>query len=660
MPLLLNLIIKSVESYLFQQIIKLLLFFSIAISVADGQSSTSAEKSQFGSPSPALAQLYRNKELSRQWHKLLHAYPASSAKPSSRIDSPSFFLSSRGKEDPTAELEVTYERLFGREIAAPEQLRLRCSFPLRYEWLREALSVNQPPIEQLCPELLSVLGDSLPQGISLVYPQYYLGNPASMFGHTFLLFRASRIRGEPSVGDRSLTFGADSKGERGLVFALKGLFGGYRGKFYYAPYYERLKQYGDIDKRDIWEYELSLNSSQIRRLMLHLKELELAEIDYYFLDENCTTHLLTLLDVASPDLALTERAPLAVVPVEALKEIAAQAGLVKAVHFRPSKLSQLAVAGNTLSREALELLENDPTTLLRDKQRLNLLPQQEQAMVLDSALLLLSEKESLETPQVRDELLLERSKLILSGSNAAKTKIQGGDQPELGHGISRFSAGVTVDRSQSSLEFGLRPLYHAIEDRTAGYLDASELSLFYPIVNYNIDANQFALKSLQLVSLASLSPGTRLTRRWSWSINLGLEREKFSSSSVGGIDSDLSAYAELGGGVSRALGPLAISLLATNLSTVADDFGSNFVTATGPKLVIRWPLSEADRIISESKFVWVLNKEGQMISNSALSWVHDLDRSWSVTATVKTSNSFIQTERSYNELEGGLSIIRYF
>ena len=61
------------------------------------------------------------------------------------------------------------------------------------------------------------------------------------------------------------------------------------------------------EHRDLWEYRLTLTPAELDRLVRHLWELLPTYYDYYFFDENCSYHLLALLEVARPGLRLTDR-----------------------------------------------------------------------------------------------------------------------------------------------------------------------------------------------------------------------------------------------------------------------------------------------------------------------------------------------------------------
>src|SRR5207247_7522605 len=80
--------------------------------------------------------------------------------------------------------------------------------------------------------------------------------------------------------------------------------GGYPGTFSILPYYLKVREYSDMENRDLWEYELELAPPELERVLLHLWELLPAYYQYYFFDENCSYHLLGLLQVARPELEL--------------------------------------------------------------------------------------------------------------------------------------------------------------------------------------------------------------------------------------------------------------------------------------------------------------------------------------------------------------------
>ena len=87
--------------------------------------------------------------------------------------------------------------------------------------------------------------------------------------------------------------------KNGLTFAIQGLIGGYPGTFSVLPYYIKVREYSNLENRDLWEYELNLSPEEIEIFVDHLWELGSTYFAYYYLSENCSYHVLGLLE-ASP------------------------------------------------------------------------------------------------------------------------------------------------------------------------------------------------------------------------------------------------------------------------------------------------------------------------------------------------------------------------
>src|SRR5205807_1219263 len=81
---------------------------------------------------PALVQKAREERLSedRTWLALLHARCSSSGHTCrSTIDDPGFFLSSRGRTDPAAEMEATLAAFLAPDPAGPDEEHPQCRYP---------------------------------------------------------------------------------------------------------------------------------------------------------------------------------------------------------------------------------------------------------------------------------------------------------------------------------------------------------------------------------------------------------------------------------------------------------------------------------------------------------------------------------------------------
>ena len=149
-----------------------------------------------------------------------------------------------------------------------------------------------------------------------------------MFGHTLLRVDQKGQTEQTRILAYTINYAAEVPPDVGISYAFKGLFGGYKGFFSTIPYYIKVQEYRDIENRDIWEYKLNLTDEQLHKLLMHAWELGNAYFDYFFFKENCSYHLLSLLEAANPDWHLTDQFVLWTVPADTVRLMTLQPGLV--------------------------------------------------------------------------------------------------------------------------------------------------------------------------------------------------------------------------------------------------------------------------------------------------------------------------------------------
>ena len=182
----------------------------------------------------------------------------------SEVDGREFFLAPGGKTDPAAELEATLEGLFSPGPFADELADPFCRFPARVQFLAARLGLDPaalPP--RSCPKQEDFLARVRPGGVTLVFSSYYLNNPSSSFGHTLLrLDKADgALEGKHfELLDYGVDYAATVDTSNAILYAVKGLFGLFKGEFKHYAYYYKVRQYGDFESRDLWEYDLALHA----------------------------------------------------------------------------------------------------------------------------------------------------------------------------------------------------------------------------------------------------------------------------------------------------------------------------------------------------------------------------------------------------------------
>jgi Domain of unknown function (DUF4105) len=243
----------------------------------------------------------------REWHRLLHYISnLTSSGVHSLADSPAFFLAPDGKINPQAELEATLASFFSDAEETNDRQNAQCQFVARHAWLDRELGFDPARLPvQPCKRFQAWREALNPQGVTLVFPAAHLNNPSSMYGHTLLRVDARDQDERTRLLAYAVNYTANTTETNGIVFAINGLFGTYPGNFSMMPYYLKVREYNDLENRDIWEYELNLTPQEIDRLLMHIWELGPVWFDYYFFDENCAYYLLEALEVARTDLDLS-------------------------------------------------------------------------------------------------------------------------------------------------------------------------------------------------------------------------------------------------------------------------------------------------------------------------------------------------------------------
>jgi len=311
----------------------------------------------------ALQQQARQLNLasSAMWRTLLHyqVHPLT-RRDRSLADDPDFFLAPEGARHPQQELDATLAAFFDTTSRHALDQSAACRFVARYQWLDEQLHFDQGVMPAAdCTRYQQWRAGINADKVTLIFPSAYLNSPASMYGHTFL-----RLDPKPSAGQAAspllsyaVNYAANGDSGEGLAYAFKGLSGLYAGAFTNAPYYLRIREYNDLENRDIWEYELNLTPKEIERLLAHTWELGPTRFDYYFFDENCSYHLLSLLDAARPELALSDKFTWWAIPLDTVRAVTQSPGLLKAVQYRPSNSTELRYRANLLGPERARLAQ---------------------------------------------------------------------------------------------------------------------------------------------------------------------------------------------------------------------------------------------------------------------------------------------------------------
>jgi hypothetical protein len=443
----------------------------------------------------------------------------------SLIDDPKFFLSPKGKYDPEAELEATIRAFF--EGNDDEREHAVCRFIARYTWIKAKLNLDPShlPVPE-CRRFAALMDQIKPDSVSMIFPTSHMNSPASMFGHTLLTVDTTS---KSKLLSHAISYSAVTEETFGPVFAVKGLLGLYPGYYAILPYYGKLQEYNDIDDRDIWEYPLSLNAEEVRRLLMHIYELDAIYSDYYFFDENCSYQLFFLIDAARPGLDLTDQAAPWVIPLDTVR-VTKKNGLITASTYRPSKSTRVRYIASLLPKEgrrkALAVADGelDPGTLSNQEE----IPKEERIRICDLAVEYLQyqhAKEKLTREQYLDRFLkILRARSALGAAGESEYRIPAPAPPDEGHLSNRVSLGLGVKRGDLFQEVAWRPAYHDLLDSDRGYREGAQIIFSSVALRYYPSHTSLQLDNFDFIDIVSLTPRDEFFHPFSWKIKTGLER----------------------------------------------------------------------------------------------------------------------------------------
>jgi hypothetical protein len=442
----------------------------------------------------------------------------------SEADSRGFFLSPDGRGDPAAELDATLAAFFAPLTEAAQHPQ--CRFPARYALLKERLAFDPDRLPEIgCVRFEEWRRILEARGATLLFSSAYMNSPASMYGHTFLrLDRDPDRTGPDRLTDYTVNFSADAWTSNPILYALLGLGGGFDGRFSTLPYYMKVQEYSNVEHRDLWEYPLRLTDAQLDRLVRHLWELGSTTFDYFFMTENCSYQLLTLLEAAAPELHLAPDLRVKVIPVDTLRALQAVRGLVGPVALRPSHVRVMMARRSGLSAfersRAVGIAEGaHPAAALDD------LPRQRRAPVLDAALDLVRYQHGLSrTQRPREVVTRERAILVARGRlGVASTPPRIDDPPsppEATHASGRMGLGFGVARGRTFEELAYRGAMHDALDAQEGYVEHSTLEMGHFRLRVE-NRGAAALEEATFIRIVSFMPLDEWIRKPSWRFELG-------------------------------------------------------------------------------------------------------------------------------------------
>lgn len=523
-----------------------------------------------------------------EWRKinLYHPVPGGLK---SRVDDPSYFLSAGGQHDPQAELAATIRAAFDESMARNSRQPNVCRWIARYQFLSRSMQelgfAYTPP---RCEGFERWKSGIATHRATLIFASVYLNSPASMYGHAFIRFDGENGGEYSRLNDATVGYSVQSADGNGAMFLVRSLFGGYPGSFVFVPYYMKMREYSDLENRDLWEYQTNLSREEIDRMLAFIWEQSFTYMNYYFFDDNCALMLLASFEAARPELNLISQAKPWYIPLDIVKLVVQQQpGLVERIHYRPSQYNTLMrnydLASEAEKQHALALVADDRLLTALDGLRGG-----EQARILDLSLGVMEYQRN--QKHSREEAAAITARQIKLSGVRSKVDVEPGyrekeppaERPDEGHGS--FRAGLALGQVGTAAygQLNLRGGYHDSLDPQSGFAQgaSSKIGDLY----LRLNANQIRFERLDLFDVFAPAAQTEWFKPETIKLNISLRREVLQNDA----QAPTALRIQAGAGKSFALGGDArVYIMADGVGSLAEASS----LALGPGIGAIWSLA---------------------------------------------------------------------
>ncbi|MDQ7032250.1 MAG: DUF4105 domain-containing protein [Desulfonauticus sp.] len=489
------------------------IFSIIAIIIVIGNNSTSLGANLNCNKIIKLA-LAKKLYLSPRWKALLHFDPKNKK---FYIRDPNFLLS-WPNPSPKKEMEETIKSFFlPTNLYKNINLHPLCRFPARKLFLERSLGLTSSVFPKIkCPDFQEYIEKAPAKKIYLIFASENIKSPPSIMGHSFI--KIAGINSQGKYVEHAISFFTIIDTQNPFKLCIESLISGMNGLFSLTPYRKQIIKYLEIEKRNIWEYELFLNNYQKKLIYYHIWELKYAKIKYLFQNYNCSTLVYYLLATAKPQMIYEK--PNWVAPLDVIK-IAYKYGLLKKGKLLPSDQALIRILEEELTtKEILEIEKAIKTRNYNYFKKLNLKRKK------DFYKLKLGEIYSyflLKKGKINKKIWKNFEKIFIYKLEKCKYKI------DLSHYKSplktlpktQVSMGIKKYKNTEFLKIRFQPISHNLTDNNREYFTESSLEVLTLslILNYKT----IKIDSFKIYNVVSLIPFDVLTKgiseKFSLSIN---------------------------------------------------------------------------------------------------------------------------------------------
>ena len=461
-----------------------------------------------GKPDHVSGRVYSLSESSFWMWLSLNHYKRTMLGFQSDINDASFFVSQNGSTDPQGEYNQFVEILQRPETLSYKETISR--FPARSYFVLTELGMTNRLREI---GLISNTENELNRReVSLIYASLSFKGLSSALGHAFL--KSFDPENPDSIGSKAIYFSANSNGQQGVGLIVKGLTGGYSGRVSAASYITYIKDYLDKENRDLYEYRISIKRKNLRLFDLHIHELSNLSIEYRFVDSNCVSQLVPLINILLNEDFFKVRTIYFESPSDVLIMLEKE-GFIKKHRITRSRYTLLCDVYRQMNsaeqKHLLRQIENENV----DWSAVNVSDREKQFYVVYKSYQL-------------ENMAITDSQYIASVEKVGKLKQDAAEGFEEHNTptpkfklISSFNIGYATDLKRSFYQIGVRPVSVQTIDSVGLLPIGCNFNLFNTQLRFNCEDLGASINRFDFVDVVNIPRSCALVERNTWMFYIG-------------------------------------------------------------------------------------------------------------------------------------------
>lgn len=405
------------------------------------------------------------------------------------------------------------EETFRQVLDSENGAAAACNYPAR----TYIALANKKLFEQaisICDDLKEFRRRVPFHSLSLVFAAEDIASPASNMGHVFLQVNGNDAEGnKKSYGISYLT--NISGNPISLTYSL--LFGGREGFVTLGPASQEISKYVDLSKRTVWITPVDVSDINLEFMQLYLWELRQNTPKYFFVQFNCATFIQHLVSISSTN--LNKRLPAFQTPRELfnsfVSEQEADVQIYPSVDWFLDALRHegekgydawLASADNNLGTESNSDLNTSSllfATNFTEKLR---------------------RQNKLDNKQALQRLAYFQRELDFRKGETSKLFAENVPRPSSFFPPSKLSLGVSGGDTENTYNFSYRPAAVDIHTMQPLSFGVQENVLAGSSWSINEDTGGVKLEQVEVFSMSSLQPWSKINPAYSFRARLGFDR----------------------------------------------------------------------------------------------------------------------------------------